>query len=465
MLNLPGATYAEFLTSNASVLICNTLEPNGEKLRHTVEWRIPCVSPDWLWTSLQSGEKKPFQPYLIRIPPTVKSNIRKVRSKKELEQTNQTTNHDRSMARKDHDVENPDLRTKRPQPSTVATQPIEHNPVRKPTPKQTTIQPTPEASFQFSTADDSSYHPQDDPPAEPLSEPSPIPLREISANSPPEPSSTFSRSQSPIKVDINHDDKPVPPVPAPTSTTKTTYAPPTAENILGILAQKKAIARTPSTSSIPQPGGGGGVRGTNKRGLLGRASSNLSNSSSVKSATGAGRIEMSRASSVDTMNEDGAGSIVEGGEWSQTLSDPNAKGGSSGNIGSFTGRAASAPGRCEESRTLDELWPVRGGEAEIQHAYWDEYGGVGVVDPAGEQQALQMTQLGYEDPDAMALRERMVVARTRGKNSNTKSGAEGNEGKVKRKKVDVGEGKLRDVEGLVGLEMGWGGGRRTRRKG
>ncbi|KAJ5894267.1 hypothetical protein N7495_005958 [Penicillium taxi] len=66
LVNLMGATYNEVLTPSASVLLClNPKSASQDKLRHTAEWKVPAVSADWLWTSIQTGQKKPFEPYLV----------------------------------------------------------------------------------------------------------------------------------------------------------------------------------------------------------------------------------------------------------------------------------------------------------------------------------------------------------------------------------------------------------------
>lgn len=58
------------------MLVCNDARTaNAEKLRHTAEWGVPAVSADWLWISVQTGQKKPFEPYLIHAKPSQSTRI------------------------------------------------------------------------------------------------------------------------------------------------------------------------------------------------------------------------------------------------------------------------------------------------------------------------------------------------------------------------------------------------------
>ncbi|KAI9790810.1 MAG: hypothetical protein M1816_004768 [Peltula sp. TS41687] len=64
---IPGANYDEFLTPNASVLICNLPLQKTEKMKHAFDWNIPCVSAKWLWDSIEREEKMLFEDYLVRV--------------------------------------------------------------------------------------------------------------------------------------------------------------------------------------------------------------------------------------------------------------------------------------------------------------------------------------------------------------------------------------------------------------
>lgn len=65
ILNSVGAVYDEYFTPKASVLVCKSTTPDREKLRHAIQWKVPAVIADWLWISVQTAEKKPFEPYLV----------------------------------------------------------------------------------------------------------------------------------------------------------------------------------------------------------------------------------------------------------------------------------------------------------------------------------------------------------------------------------------------------------------
>lgn len=67
-VKLTGATYDEYLTPTTSILVCNSKTPNKEKLNYAVERNIPAVSVEWLWDCLRTGEKQPLQDYLLNKP-------------------------------------------------------------------------------------------------------------------------------------------------------------------------------------------------------------------------------------------------------------------------------------------------------------------------------------------------------------------------------------------------------------
>ncbi|KAI5288721.1 hypothetical protein KEM54_004967 [Ascosphaera aggregata] len=70
---ISGAKYVEYLTPKTSVLVCNSGK-NREKLRHVAKWNIPAVSADWMWDSVRSGVRQPYEKYLLqKWEPTRKS--------------------------------------------------------------------------------------------------------------------------------------------------------------------------------------------------------------------------------------------------------------------------------------------------------------------------------------------------------------------------------------------------------
>ncbi|MCJ1388157.1 hypothetical protein MMC18_001002 [Xylographa bjoerkii] len=66
VIKLMGASYDEYLTKDISVLICNDSSLSRDKIRHALEWGIPAVKADWLWDCLRCGRRKPFDAYLIQ---------------------------------------------------------------------------------------------------------------------------------------------------------------------------------------------------------------------------------------------------------------------------------------------------------------------------------------------------------------------------------------------------------------
>ena len=62
---LMGGSYREEFNDESSVLICNTL-PNNEKLWHAQLWKVPAVKAAWFWDCVRKGEKLSFEPYLLQ---------------------------------------------------------------------------------------------------------------------------------------------------------------------------------------------------------------------------------------------------------------------------------------------------------------------------------------------------------------------------------------------------------------
>ncbi len=159
-------------------------------------------------------------------------------------------------------------------------------------------------------------------------------------------------------------------------------------------------ARTTTSRSNPEPTGDHDrIRSRRPRPLLGRAQSNSSARAAEQQKT------FSRASSIDTLNEDGCGSVIESIR-------------TDGGIPSFGNS-----GRFDFEYRENEL--ERGVEGT-------------------EDEAPQMTQLNYEDPDAVEMREKFL--RHAGKAV-----------KEPVKKQDLAVGEVQDLEAT-----GWGTGRRTR---
>ncbi|PWY94150.1 subunit of DNA polymerase II [Aspergillus sclerotioniger CBS 115572] len=337
LVNLIGATYHEYLTPNASILICNgTGSVNPDKLRHTQEWGVPTVSADWLWASIRGAQKQPVDPYLIQKPPTQSSKSLEPRagSRSEQQKPPPNSNEHPTHSRPRHEPE-------QPKPS------ITHH--------------------THNTSSTSSKPP-----------PKPSPIKAPNANTNPSP--TISTSP-PLKRK---------PSDQPSTTTTTTTS--TAQSALN-QAVNGLLKHAPSTTSAPD-------RPRGRRPLLGRAPSSFSLDHHPK------HFSFSRASSIDTLNEDGCGSALDSFPNSNTTTDRNP----------YTSR--------------------------YEYHYPEQHG---IQDEDEENDAPVMTQLDYEDPDAVAMREKFL--HQAGKIVEKKKSSDG-----------VAEGRL-----VPGLENAvWSTGRRTR---
>ncbi|KAF2468948.1 uncharacterized protein BDR25DRAFT_289946 [Lindgomyces ingoldianus] len=65
VIPLMGESYDEFLTPKTSVIVCNTHNPNQEKLKFATEKRVPAVHANWLWECLRTSEFQPYDAYLL----------------------------------------------------------------------------------------------------------------------------------------------------------------------------------------------------------------------------------------------------------------------------------------------------------------------------------------------------------------------------------------------------------------
>jgi DNA replication regulator DPB11 len=243
-----GACYEEYFAPNASVLICNSPNQSKEKMRFAYEWNVPAVIADWLWISVQTSEKKSFDPYLVSKKRTAKKNP-SLCPKKEKP----------GMSDRDHDGEE-NLRDEG-----LDTRP-ENNHIH---------------------AHSSRGH---------------------DGNSPTTLSQSLSKSPSPSKEQILI---PTLPIPRQDLNSKNSEVPGPSTSldmaISELLKQKRAGSKVSSVERTDCR------RQIKWRPLLGRANSQ----SSSRAATAAGgavgqQKEISRASSIDTLNEDGYGSIVDG---------------------------------------------------------------------------------------------------------------------------------------------------------
>ncbi|KAL3441836.1 BRCT domain-containing protein [Aspergillus insuetus] len=365
LVNLVGATYNEYLTPTASALICNdSASLNHDKLRHTHEWGVPTVTADWLWASIRNEKKQPFDAYLIRKQLTQSGKDLEVRagSRPESRRPSQhATTKDNTQLRyvkvpNQSNLSDTDSTNKQESKQTVAESP------RK-APKQNFPRPEPSRK---STS--------------PTKPPSP---RETTA--------TTTKSPSPsAKRKTLHQAQTAPTA----SSTKSALD----SAVNGLLKQARATASRSASDPTGDSHSHDRVRSRRPRPLLGRAQSNSSARASEQQKS------FSRASSIDTLNDDGCGSVVESLH-------------TDGGIPSL----------------------ANSGRYEFEYSEGDRDGGI----EAGTE-TPPMTQLDYEDADAVAMREKFLR----------------HAGKIVEKPATMQSvviGEVRDLE-----EGGWGTGRRTR---
>lgn len=65
-INQLGASYEERFTQQSSVLVCSLLKGvRKQKLDLALAWRVPVVSADWLWECISTGHKVPFKRFMF----------------------------------------------------------------------------------------------------------------------------------------------------------------------------------------------------------------------------------------------------------------------------------------------------------------------------------------------------------------------------------------------------------------
>lgn len=339
-----GATYSEFFTPNASVLVCNAKSPSAEKLHHALRWKVPIVTADWIWDCVREGELKSFKEYLIQVPRQQLPIEDSVQPAKASAGGRESVGSRRPLTRNGKIIEAPQHQRLEKSKQNLSTSSL--NDTRKEISRQSpsttgeSLQQRSEAITEHEPEKETLMQENEsyDTNSDTLRSTS-APLREISFNSSPKP-------PSPIK-------SPSPPPPKPVA--RLEYQ----ENSLGpaissLLAHHQRSSAGSAARSISEKP----ALGRRRRELLGRAPSNLSMRSN-------GSVGVSRASSIDTINTDGLGTPLE-----------SSNAATAGNEG-------------------DSLAALLGyDEREKSHQSQDEY--------------LQMTQLGYEDPNVQAWRDRVV---------------------------------------------------------
>lgn len=441
---LLGAKYDQVLKTGISVLLCNPSKAGEEKLRHAHEWHIPAVSIEWLWTCIRSGILNPFRAFLLN---------KGHQSEKIISDKNAMAAAPRHQITGKRSHERVAEHVQQAKPVRPAMHPVCREPLFKngdshaasrtskpkllpgegfakspqPNKNRSKVQSEKFAPMNLAAAA-SKYEAHDSGVNDDEGDGIGLPLQEISTNSSSKSETAASARRRSLTGHVDGEsslpdqmqDDDTPSAPEPTSTGKTAYLPPRTESINGaikeLLSRSRAKNRTPATS-----------KGDNrKKRLLGRALSNMSNSSRDDT-----NVRASRASSIDSANTDGLGSII-----LDEISENRRNSSGAVRRDSFTGRA-SAQERGVNGASLDL------GDAAL---YREEY--------QEEEEVPLMTQLGYDNPeDAVALREILAERRR----NRTRRGQEDI------KPPDSKEGK-KIKDDVTVMPVGWGAGRRTRQK-
>lgn len=372
---LMGASYDEYLTSKASVLVCNDPQTaSHEKLRHASEWGIPAVSADWFWISIQAGQKKAFEPYVVRRQPS-QPNSAKETSRHAL------ANAKMQYLQGDKTYEE----TFRPSAASSKEKSLEK---RLPGTKENDRM-MPIIGDGFSN--------------------------EEKANNAPKPSVPESRSPSPETSANQPASEEVSGQPEQAQAAPSTGTSALDTALKGLLQQAQAAKSRQKSENSNSNADGGYPSRRKRKPLLGRAPSHPTAHATENTGT------ISRASSIDTLNDDGLGSALESAQPTRdnSLSRTNSR-----NDPSLSSMFS--------GKKFDFLSEKLPGHFEDE----DE-----------ENREPQMTQLDYEDPDAAAMRAEFL--RDAGKLV----------GKAKNPDDGLILGQVRELE-----DIGWGSGRRTRKQ-
>ena len=404
---LLGAKYSETLHPDVSVLVCNKTKPSQEKIHHALSWDVTVVSEGWLWACYRSGRKENFDRYRLgRRKLGDGSNGKNAQKKSNAQTVEEVRRQGEQDSTKTVTTAVSEICSAKK--SALAKEVSELNRRTNSGPRDN----MPGADFYDLGEKELSARDEE--------READLPLQEINSNSPPQPAT--GRRKKPLfqSLDGNTSAPPsqagqedvAPSEPVATIPIKREHIPQHSESLNGaiydLLKRKAQTKNTAASSDTSSP--------SKKKRLLGRAVSNMSNSS-----------RHSRASSIGSENTDGVGSVI-GTDPSQPVrpkSVSNARG------ASFTGKASAKSDQA--TPTFVDLGLSR-----------DEH--------AEEEPAPQMTQLGYADSDdAILMREKLAEKRRA-------RSRQGQESSI----VQKDDKRIKDDDALLGT--GWGAGRRTRHK-
>ena len=392
-----GASYSEEFKETSSVLICNNLS-GKEKLWHAQLWKIPAVKAEWFWDCIRFSTMVPFDNYLVQ-PISHPTASASGETSQPLAAKPKRSSEDKSGLQKgpsaaaSHQRQSSPKHSLRPQ---LRDGQNESSPMEK-------LHRTVECSFPDESGPimkESEQVVNDEPLAEqPAEQFKKLPLQDISPNaSPPKARVNAQPADSPQKVDGM--------ATAAARQTQADYDESLGPAISSLLKhhQNQRMSNSASSPTKQRPLSSSSATSTTqdrlrprRRQLLGRAPSNVSSSHEVSNQA---RHSITRASSIDTTNTDGLGTPI--GDSATTASNtPTSKRGVFASIG-----AHDVGGKREDERTEDG-------------ADHDD-------DPdKPNMDHLQMTQLGYEDPDVAAWRERVAMKLAGGAAAAAAAGGDG----------------------------------------
>lgn len=340
--------------------MCNAVHPSNDKLRHAQLWGVPAVTAEWLWDCIRLGDILPFDAYLVQ-PVNDPSKVSTVSKTVEMPE-----NPARAPSRNEKQTEAAERWIPKPLEKSLLSDEEKNQFAKDAPPRRGPAKaeksPRPETHSDLLSkpplkdeVETPIYLDGDDTPVlfddstttfdPPQISPA---LREITPNSSPPKPSLFPPKENPLSPPRKQSEDP-------------TLGPAISSLLAHHQRTNSAAARPISSESSDQP-----RLYRRRRQLLGRAPSNLSSHS----------INLSRASSVDTMNTDGLGTPLE----------PSNK-----------------------SKSDFDL------ERKARTDFPTFYSADQNDDPDREEPPLQLTQLGYEDPDVAAWRERVAVKMAGGK--------------------------------------------------
>ncbi|ETI21238.1 hypothetical protein G647_07583 [Cladophialophora carrionii CBS 160.54] len=436
IVTLLGGTYAEAFTSAISVLVCRATFARRDKLELAHHLGIPVVTEEWLWSTMKDQAKASINDHLLQPQP---SHV----AKNDAASATKAPTGDHVwlgttfLQRKASD--GPARRQGRAQAADKRTRPgaVTVSPKRSGTP----VIVHQESSDVAHGTDRTSASEQQSDTQDGLYVDGKCPLRELP------PTSARRNVQA-----VEHTKAPIPSLDGASSVEEQKAK----ENTQGVvevaakltdveaingairdILNERSNQKAANNKVSDEP------RKKNNR-LVGRALSNLSNSSSTSN------VRPSRASSVGSVNTDGIGTELptkqlgehQGGESTSAAEKRSF---------SLTGRAKTPlAGLNSAAYGMDDPDLVR---------------------PAGfhteQEPAPRMTQLGYEDPEeAILLREKLAASRQKRSKNPGDHAAEDQDERAKpaltrRKTADR---KIRDDDLLAIANTGWGSGRRTRHK-